>query len=117
MTADNNPVGERFLFVDFPTNKPGVKPKNRVSKLRFKPCLLQHDTTDMPEELAMGLSQYVLTKYAAKAPSYHTTVEGANGAHERVVVDRISDHKFVRGQGDRTTVMYQAHWIGIMPVT
>ena len=94
---DDKPVGDKLLYLDIPTDEPGVKPKNRVSILRCKPCLPPHDSSDMPKQLPRGLSQYVLTRFATKSPPYHMTVEDADGPLERVVVDHISGHQLVRG--------------------
>ncbi|CAM9862787.1 unnamed protein product [Sphacelaria rigidula] len=114
---DKSPVGAKLLYLDFPTDEPGLKPKNRVSMLRCKPCIPPHDSSDMPKQLPVGLSQYVFTKYAIKTPSYHMTVEDADAPLERVEVDRISGHQLVRGRGGKIAVMYQTHWKGIMRVT
>lgn len=52
----------------------------------------------LAQTVPIGLSQCVLTKYAAKAPPHRLMVEDANGRLQRVVVDRISGHRLVPGR-------------------
>ena len=114
---DDRPLGEKLLYLDFPTDEAGPAPKNRVSVLRCKPCIAPHDSTDMPQQLPLGLSQYVLSKHATKSPPFHVTAEDVDAPVERVVVDHISGHQLVRGRGGKIAVMYEIHWKGLTRVT
>lgn len=75
--------------------------------LKCKPCLPPHNTSDMPRQLPLGFSQFVLTEYAAKTPSYHMTVEDADGPLGRVMVRHISGRQLVQDRGGKIAVIYQ----------
>ena len=109
-SPDARPVGEKLLFLDLPLNMPGLDAKRRVSVVRCKPCSNPHDNTDMPRYLPAGLTEYVLNKYTTKSPPYHVTTEDVTPRIERLEVDRITAHRFVRGRGGLLAIMYETHW-------
>ena len=105
---DDRPIGDKLLYLDFPTDEAGPATKNRVYVLRCKRYIAPHDSTDMPQQLPLSLSQYVLSKHATQSPPFHVT-EDVDAPVERVVVDHISGHQLVRGRGGKIAVMYETH--------
>ena len=98
---DGKPVGEKLLYLDLPAGMREVKAKSRVSVKRCKPCLNPHDTDDRPRYLPAGFTEYVLANVSEKCPPFHVTdidVEPFVGV-ERLEVDSIVAHQFVRGWG------------------
>ena len=97
---DGKPVGEKLLYFDLPAGMRGVKAKSRVSVMR---CLNSHDADDRPRYLPAGFTEYVLVNVSEKCPHFHVTdidVEPFVGV-ERLEVDSIVAHQFVRGWGGK----------------
>ena len=111
---DGRPVGDKLLYLDMPSSNRGLETKPRVSVMRCKPCTNPHDDRDRPVHLPSGLTSYVLTHSALKSPPFHATamdVESDNRM-ERVELDTISAHRFVRDRGGKIAVMYEVRWKG-----
>ena len=89
---------------------PGLNAKRRVSVVRCKACLNPHDIADMPRYLPAGLTEYVLDKYTTKSLPYHVTSEDVPPRIERLEVDRVTAHRFVRSRGGLLATMYETHW-------
>ena len=63
-SPDGKPVGDKLLYLDLPRDLQGHDAKSCASVHRCKPCTNPHDTTDMPQYLPAGLTQYVLDSYS-----------------------------------------------------
>ena len=111
---DGRPVGDKLLFLAMPSDARGPEPKPRVSVMRCKPCTNPHDDRDRPVHLPAGLTSYVLTHFAAKSPPFHATMADveSDDRMERVDLETISAHRFVRGRGGKIAVMYLVRWAG-----
>ena len=68
-TPDGSPLGDKLLYVDLPTDMPGVDAHGRVSVERCKPWTNPHDRGDMPKYLRNGLTKYVLNNLTNPPPS------------------------------------------------
>ena len=62
-TPDGSPLGDKLLYLDLPTDMPGVDAHRRVSVDRCKPCTNPHDREHMPKYPLDELSQYVLNNF------------------------------------------------------
>ena len=72
-TPDGSPLGDNVLFLDLPSDLPGSDARRRVAIERCKPCANPHDSSNMPQYVSSGLTQYVLNNYSEKFPPYHVT--------------------------------------------
>ena len=65
-TRDGSPLGRNLLYLDLPSNLPGLDARQRVEIETCKPCTSPHDSGDMPKYLPAGLTQYVLNNVSKK---------------------------------------------------
>ena len=72
-TPDGSPLGDNFLYLDIPCDLPRSDARRRVAIERCKPCANPHDSSNMPQYVSSGLTQYVLNNYSEKFPPYHVT--------------------------------------------
>ena len=112
---DGQPVGDKLLYLELPPGLRGPSAKRRVSVMRCKLCVNPHDTEDRPRYLPAGFTEYVLASTAEKSPPFHATVDDVELALdvERLEVDVIVAHQFVRGWGGRISVLYETRWVGL----
>ena len=80
---------------------------------RCKPCDNLHDSSDMPNFLPAGRTQYVLNNFSKKPPPYHVTRDDVSAPRERLEVEKITGHQSVRGRGGVIAVLYKTHWVGL----
>ena len=112
---DGKPVGDKLLYLDLPSGLRGVNAKRRVSVMRCKPCVNPHDVDDRPRHLPAGFTEYVLARTSRKSPPFHATEDDVESfiEVERLEVDLIVAHQFVRGSGGKIAVLYETRWIGL----
>ena len=55
-TPDGSALGAKLLYLDLPSDIPGVDARRRFSVQRCKPCANPHDQGDMPTYLPAGLT-------------------------------------------------------------
>lgn len=112
---DGQPVGDKLLYLELPPGLRGSSAKRRVSVMRCKPCVNPHDTDDRPRHLPAGFTEYVLASVSEKSPPFHVTVDDVEPTLnvERLEVDVIVAHQFVRGWGGRISVLYETRWVGL----
>ena len=70
---DGSSLGNNLLYLDLPSDLPGSDARRRVAIERCKPCANPHDSSNMPQYVSSGLTQYVLNNYSEKFPPYHVT--------------------------------------------
>ena len=110
---DGRPLADKLLYLDLPSELPGIDAKARVSVARCKPCDNPSDLDDMPRFLPAGLTQYVLNRHTTKSPPYHVTEDDVSAEVQRLEVARIIGHQSVRGRGGVIAVLYEMHWRGL----
>ena len=117
VAPDGFKIGMKLLYLDLPSDMPGMDQKNRVSVCRCKPCHNPHLSTDMPKYMPAGFSLYVLNSFADKAPPFHATAEDVVVNETRVRLDKITRHQVVRGRGGQPASLYETHWDGLLSVS
>ena len=112
---DGQPVGEKLLYLELPPGLRGPSAKRRVSVMRCKPCVNPHDTEDRPRHLPAGFTEYVLASVSEKSPPFHVTDDDVESTLdvERLELDVIVAHQFIRGWGGRISVLYETRWVGL----
>ena len=114
-SPNGHPVGDTLLYLEIPSQIFGSNSKPRVLVMRCEPCVRPDNTGDRPVHLPAGLTEYFLTRFAAKSPPFHVTADdvGYDGRVQRVELDSITAHCFVCGRGGNLSVMYEARWTGL----
>ena len=112
-TPDGSPLGDKLLYLDLPSDMPGVDGRQCVSVQRCKPCANTHDHGDMSKYLPAGLTRYVLNNFSKKSPPYHVTQDNISTPLQRPEVEKITGHQSVRGRGGVVAVRYETHWTGL----
>ena len=59
-TPDGSPLGDNLVFLDLPSEHPGSDDRRRVAIEPCKLCASPRDSSDIPNYLPAGLTQYVL---------------------------------------------------------
>lgn len=92
-------LGDKIIIFYLPLDMPGSVAKCRVSVSRCKSCFNPRDAADIPRDLLNGVAEYVLNKYTTNvaAVPHHFR---RRVAPERLKVDGITGHRFIRGRGD-----------------
>lgn len=90
-------------------------PSVRVSVMRYQPSVNPHDVNDSPWHLPASFSENVLANTLRKFSLFHDTWDGVEPFREveRLEVDFLVAHRFVRGPGGSITVLYETRWIGV----
>ena len=114
---DGQPVADKTLNLDLPTDMPGKDQKKRVSVDRCKMCHNPSDDSDIPKYLPAGLSKYVLHSFTDKSPPFHPITEDVVKSGIPVDIEKITGHQLVRGRGGKLAVMYETHWEGLSSIT
>ena len=81
---------------------------------RCKLCANPHDGGDMPKNIPVGLTQYVLNRFSKKSPPYHVTQDDISTPHQRLEVEQITSYPSVRERGGVIAVLYKTHWGGTL---
>ena len=81
---------------------------------RCKPCANPHDRSDLPRFLPPGLTPYVLNIYTNKFSPYHVTEDDVTVPIERLEVEKITSHRYVRGRGGFIAVLYETQWKSLL---
>ena len=63
----------------------------------------------MPRYLLAGQTQYVLNT----SPTYHVAQDDVSTPLQRLEVEQITGHQFIRGRGGVNAVLYKTHWAGL----
>lgn len=104
------PLGEKFVLLDLTPDVSGPVAKRRCSVARCKQFLNSHDTADMPRYLPADFTDVLST---TNSPPYHITSDDVLPRLERLDVDRINYHRFVRGRGHARAIMHEARWMAL----
>ena len=73
-------------------------------------CHNPSDDSDIPKNLTVGLSKYVLRSSTDKSPPFHPTAEDVVISGSPKDIKNITGHHLVRGRGGKLAVMYETHW-------
>ena len=106
---DGHSLGDKLLYLDFPSNLSGPAAKPRVTVVRCKSCANPYGADDMPRHLPAGVTQNVLHVFATKSPSYHVTTDDIATPPILMDVTKITCHQCVRGRGGAIAVLYETH--------
>ena len=116
-TPDGRPLGDKLLYLDFPSNLSGPSAKPRVTVARCKLCANPYDADDIPRHLPAGLTQYVLHAFVTKSPPYLVTTDDVSTPPILIDVAKITGHQCVRDRGGATAVCNETHWNDILRPT
>ena len=112
-TPDGSALGAKLLYLDLPSDIPGVDARRRFSVQRCKPCANPHEHGDRPKYLPGGLTQYVLNTFLKESPPYHVTQDDVSIPFQPVEVEKVPGHQSVRDRDGVIAVMYETHWTSL----